>query len=311
MSTDFPASQIVQDGGEAPLVLHSNVRAPLETLTFLQRALVMAELSMIAYNDPVEAAEAARRIGFPEAELFDEGGSQAYRFRNAFDVVIACRGTEPTEWNDIQADANAVMAVVGTFGKVHSGFNGEVDDLWPLLEELLQGVTQPVWFCGHSLGAAMATICSFRCMTSTLPQKPRELHTFGSPRVGCRKYIRHAEVTHYRWVHNNDVVTRVPPAWLGYRHAGQEIYLDRHGRIRKLTGLWRSRDRWRGIVTGLFKWKLDLLSDHSIHLYAEHIAAAVKQEAAGLAKGREATEAEDIVIGPAGEADSAPVEAAQ
>ena len=53
------------------------------------------------------------------------------------------------------------------------------------------------------------------------------------------------EVNHYRWVHNNDVVTRVPPVWMGYRHCGNEIYLDRYGRIRKLTGVWRSRDRWR------------------------------------------------------------------
>ena len=90
--------------------------------------------------------------------------------------------------------------------------------------------------------------------------------------------IRHAEITHYRWVHNNDFVTRVPPVWLGYRHCGSEIYLDRHGRIRKLRGLFRSRDRWRGFVAGLWKWKLDMLSDHSIGQYAGHIATAVDAE---------------------------------
>src|SRR6185503_17093013 len=213
----------------------------------------------IAYNDEAEAQRAARAIGFPDAQLFDNDGAEAYRFRNEHDVVLACRGTEPTEWNDIQADANAVMAVVGTLGNVHSGFNHEVDDLWPMLEDLLRG---------HSLGGAMATICAFRCKTSPISSNPQELHTFGSPRVGCRRYIRHAELTHYRWVHNNDVVTRVPPIWMGYRHCGNEIYLDRFGRIRKLTGIWRSRDRWRGLIAGLFKWQLDLLADHSIKLYA-------------------------------------------
>lgn len=69
------------------------------------------------------------------------------------------------------------------------------------------------------------------------------------------RWIRHDQVNHFRWVHNNDVVTRVPPAWMGYRHCGDEIYLDRHGRIRKLTGIWRSRDRWLGLIGGLFKWK--------------------------------------------------------
>ncbi len=230
--------KIIQDIGETPLVLYSDVKGPLEALSFLRRALVLAEMAMIAYNDEDEARRAAEAIGFPQSELFDHDGAQAYRFGNEHDVVLACRGTEPNEWNDLQADANASMAVVGAIGKVHSGFNHEVDDLWPVLEDLLQEDARPVWFCGHSLGAAMATICAYRCKNSAIVSDPRELHTFGSPRIGCKRYIRHAQLTHYRWVHNNDVVTRVPPAWMGYRHGGDEVYLDRHGRIRKLRGLW-------------------------------------------------------------------------
>ena len=68
----------------------------------------------------------------------------------------------------------------------------------------------------------MATICAYRCKTISIASDPQELHTFGSPRVGCKRYIRHAEVRHYRWVHNNDIVTRVPPVWMGYRHCGNE-----------------------------------------------------------------------------------------
>src|SRR5262249_13730760 len=153
--------------------------------------------------DEVEASRAASAIGFSEAKLFDRDGAQAYRFSNQHDVVLACRGTEPTEWNDIRADANAVMSVLGALGNVHSGFNREVDDLWPRLEEHLRENQLPVWFCGHSLGAAMATICAFRCKVSEISSNPQELHTFGSPRVGCKKYIKHAPLNHYRWVHNN------------------------------------------------------------------------------------------------------------
>jgi triacylglycerol lipase len=291
--------KIIQDAGEVPLVLRSDVRAPLASLSFLRRSLALAELAMIAYNDEAEAQRAARAIGFSDAQLFDNDGSQAFRFRNEYDVVLACRGTEPTEWNDVRADANAVMSIVGTFGNVHSGFNREVDDLWPMLEELLRGNRLPVWFCGHSLGAAMATICAYRCKVSSIASDPQELHTFGSPRVGCKRYIRHAAISHYRWVHNNDIVTRVPPVWMGYRHCGNEVYLDRYGRIRRLTGIWRSRDRWRGLAKGLLKWKIDLLTDHSIGQYAEHIATAVKQEDAALANNRGPTPADKLVI-PAG-----------
>jgi triacylglycerol lipase len=269
---------VIRDAGEKPLVLHSRVREPLADLSFLRRALVLAELAMLSYNDEAEARRGAEVIGFPEAEFFDNDGSQAYRFRNNRDCVVACRGTEPTEWNDIQADANASMAVIGTFGKVHNGFNSEVDDLWPRVEDLLRENKQPVWFCGHSLGGAMATIVAYRCKRSSISSSPEELHTFGSPRVGNRRYIKSAPIQHYRWVNNNDIVTRVPPAWMGYRHGGDEIYLDRNGRIRNLKGVLRARDRWRGFVRGLMKWQLDMLADHSIHFYIEHMARAVDQE---------------------------------
>ncbi len=278
--------KVIQDVGEVPLILHSDVNAPLAKLSFLRRSLAMAELAMIAYNDEAEAKRAALAIGFPEAQLIDNDGSQAYRFCNEHDVVLAFRGTEPTEWNDIKADANAVMAVVGTLGNVHSGFNTEVDDLWPVLEDWLREKAIPVWFSGHSLGAAMATICAYRCKASSITGDLQELHTFGSPRVGCKRYVRHAQIKHYRWVHNNDVVTRVPPPWMGYRHCGDEIYLDRFGRVRKLSGVSRSRDRWRGFVSGLLKWKFDPFADHSIGLYAKHIAAAVQEEHAAIGTGR-------------------------
>lgn len=288
--------KVVQDVGEEPLVLYSDVRGPLAKLSFLRRALVFAELSLIAYNDEAEALRAAQAIGFREAELFDKDGAQAYRFRTEHDVVLCCRGTQITEWNDVKADANAVLAALGAIGNVHSGFNREVDNLWPMLEGLLHGDSLPVWFCGHSLGAAMATICAYRCKSSSIVGDPQELHTFGSPRVGCKRYIRHAQVTHYRWVHNNDIVTRVPPVFMGYRHCGDEIYFDRYGRIRKLKGIWRSRDRWRGLLKGFLKWRIDLLTDHSIGQYAQHLMEAVNKENEALATNRGETQAESIVI---------------
>jgi triacylglycerol lipase len=294
--TDTLTPKVIQDTGEVPLVLYSDVRGPLADLSFLRRGLVMAELSLISYNDEAEAKRAAAAIGFPDAQLFDRNGAQAYRFRNEHDVVLACRGTQVNEWNDIKSDANAVMAALGALGNVHSGFNGAVDVLWPMLEELLRGDQQPVWFSGHSLGAAMATICAYCCKKSSIVGDPQELHTFGSPRVGCRKYVRHAEVTHYRWVHNNDIVTRVPPVFMGYRHCGNELYFDRQGRIRKLTGVWRSRDRWRGIIKGLMKWRLDMLTDHSIGQYAGHLATAVDKENDAIASNRGETAVDSIAI---------------
>jgi triacylglycerol lipase len=97
-------------------------------------------------------------------------------------------------------------------------------------------------------------------------------------------------------VHNNDIVTRVPPVFMGYRHCGNELYFDRHGRLRKLTGVWRSRDRWRGLIKGLWGWRLDMLSDHSIGQYAGHLAAAVDKENESIASNGGETAVESIAI---------------
>ena len=156
----------VQDPGEVPLFVKTQLSGPIRELTFLQRALLFAELAMIAYNDIDEARRASTIIGLPDVTFYNRDGSQAFRFRNDHDCVIACRGTEPNEWNDIRADANATSALAETAGKVHSGFKTDVDDLWLMLDTALIGNQQPLWFCGHSLGGAMATICAGRCYLS-------------------------------------------------------------------------------------------------------------------------------------------------
>jgi triacylglycerol lipase len=248
-------------------------------MSFLRRSLLFAELSMVAYNDDAETRRAAAMAGFPDATLYDRDGAQAYRFRNQHDCVIACRGTEPNEWNDIQADANATSVLSETVGRVHRGFKREVDDLWPMLETALMTNEQPLWFCGHSLGGAMATICAGRCLLSHIESNPSQLYTFGSPRVGDKRYINFVKLEHFRYVNNNDIVTRVPPTFFGYRHCGQEVYLDRHGRIEQLGSLMKRRDRFKGFLAGLLRFQVDHFTDHSIHRYIEAILAAVEQEA--------------------------------
>ena len=294
MEKAIQAVDAVQDPGEVPLLLKSKLSGPIRDLTFLQRSLLFAELSMVSYNDEDEARRAAEKIGFPDTTFYDRDGSQAYRFRNDDDCVIACRGTEPNEWNDIRADANAASVLAETAGKVHRGFKTEVDDLWPMLETALMGNDQPLWFCGHSLGGAMATICAGRCFLSHIESMPDQLYTFGSPRVGDKRYINYVKLDHYRFVHNNDIVTRVPPVLLGYRHCGSEVYINRNGEIGELSLISRRRDRWQGFLRGIRKWKIDHFTDHSVMGYIDAIVQAAETERAELAAGGSPTQAEDL-----------------
>ena len=128
------------------------------------------------------------------------------------------------------------------------------------------------WFAGHSLGGAMATICAGRCVLDTRLPSPSGLFTFGSPRVGNHRYINYVSIRHLRWVNNNDLVARMPPAWMGYRHCGQEMYLDHQGRLRSLTGMARVSDRLRGLLASLRRFQLDYFADHSIRRYVDAIA---------------------------------------
>ena len=257
----------------------SKLSGPISDLSVLRQSLLFAELATISYMDEAEATKAVLSIGFEQSEFFERDGSQSYIFTTAHDKALVFRGTEPNEWNDIKADANAVSAVAETFGRVHRGFKQEVDDLWPRLEETLvaakESAQERLWFAGHSLGGAMATICAGRCKLSHISANPEGIFTFGSPRVGNKRYINYCNLTHYRWVNNNDIVTRVPPPWMGYRHGGVEMYLDHNGDLRTMKGWRRTKDRLAGFWGGLWQGRVDHFSDHSMTCYMDHIHNAI------------------------------------
>ncbi len=256
----------------------SKLTGPMTEMSLLERSLLLAEVSMISYLSIEECNIAAGKLGFIDGKFFNSNNAQAYWFQSKHDSVVVFRGTEPRDWNDIQTNTNAIAAVAETIGRVHSGFKSECDEIWPYLEKELEANTLPLWFCGHSLGGAMANICAVRCMLSYIKSEPEELQTFGSPRIGCRKYVNYVKLKHYRWVNNNDIVPRVPPSWLGYRHNGREMYLDRNGGLKKLNGWRRISDRLQGFWHGLKQFRIDQLSDHSAVNYIDTIFELVRGE---------------------------------
>ncbi len=259
------------------LAFKSKLVGPISNMSLLEKSLFLAEVALISYMTPQECNIAAGMLGFREGKYYDGDGAQGYWFQNEHDSVVACRGTEPNDWNDIRADTNALTAVGETFGRVHRGFKREVDDLWPALEEALAANTRTIWFTGHSLGGAMATICAGRCLLSHIKSEPAGLFTFGSPRVGDKQYIHYTNIPHFRWVNNNDIVARIPPFWLGYHHSGQELYMDRNGRLRNLKGWRRISDRVQGFYRELVsKFRIDHLSDHSIIRYIDGLHALMR-----------------------------------
>ena len=239
-----------------------------------ERSLLFAKLSAIAYLAPDEAKRGARALGFTTTEFYDKSGAQAYRFQNKHDLVIACRGTQPTEFGDIKADLKAMPVLAETISRVHRGFKTEVDDIWPMICEDIDrkvNLDRKLWFCGHSLGAAMATIMASRCKFEERLNDPVMLFTYGSPRVGWKGYCNSLGVVHHRWKNNNDIVTTVPLNIMGYTHHGEEHYINAYGKVRNPTGWQRVKDKLRGIWMGIKQGKVDSFSDHSIDEYIKHI----------------------------------------
>jgi triacylglycerol lipase len=243
---------------------------PISQLSWIGKSLLFAQLSRLAYGEPDEVSELAYAAGIDECEFIADEGAEVYVFGSRHDCMVVPRGTEPTQWDDISADANAWTIAIEV-GRVHSGFHKHVDVLWPKIEILLRENQRPVWFAGHSLGGAMAILCALRCRLSQIPSEPQAILTYGSPRVGDRKLVNFLKIRHYRWVNNNDIVPRVPPRWMGYRHMGRELYLNRRGKISSLPLWLRLQDAWRGFVISLSQWKIDPFTDHSMVEYIRHI----------------------------------------
>ena len=224
----------------------------------------MAKLAQIAYMDGKEAKGEGKKLGFTGHKFFENDGAQCHAFWNKETFVLSFRGTEPDELSDVLADLNAIPRGAMTHGLVHSGFRGECDNVWEDVKKCQanhEGKT--FYITGHSLGAAMATIATSRFEEFT---KVEQLTTFGSPRVGTRKFVKNISTPHMRFVNNNDLVTKVPLFIMGYKHHGVLQYINFYGNIRKLTAWQMIKDKWRGWKSGI----LDGAKDHGMANYVKH-----------------------------------------
>ncbi len=202
--------------------------------------LVFANISAITYDAPKDSKAKFKSFGFAIVEFFDIDGAQAYLLKGSDGThVLSFRGTEVTQKSDVLADLKSGKNIEACGGKVHVGFKGEINKLWPAIEKATANIDS-LYITGHSLGAAMATIAASRVQS-----KVTALVTFGSPRVGNQEFVNSLNVTHYRVQNNCDDVTKVPLRLMGFVHHGTHKYMNYYGEFRDLTPWQRVKDMIR------------------------------------------------------------------
>lgn len=246
-------------------------------MTFPLQSAFFARLSNLAYKNPKEAQKIFSKMEY-KSTFYEHNGSQAYVIEDTDDIIIVCRGTEPKEWKDIQADLtiDRVPSRAGV-GQVHRGFRNYTDHIWELIKNHVLDAQKTTWLTGHSLGAAMATLMARRFVLDPINHPVEGLFTFGSPRVGDRTYIDtfNDKVTHHRWVNEGDIVTKVPfPPF--YYHCGTKHHIGQSGliikNVEKKNILVRALKLGVGKTKALFSLLVKDSKDHSSELYVQRIS---------------------------------------
>lgn len=241
-----PAGYQYFEGGDQP----ENAFHPDSAQFELINAWWMADAALMAYEQDFEKVRGRlESLGLQAVQVGDWGGghrgTQAFAAFGERFALVSFRGTEKQDVQDTLSDLE-VTAVPEGGCLVHRGFKSALDQVWESVQSLLAERAKPsIFFTGHSLGAALATLAAFRWVQPAA----LSLFTFGSPRVGntgfCNEVWRKTQGRSYRFVNNDDIVTLVPAPSASYDHVQREMYIDSAGRLNSELA---SKAHWRDAI---------------------------------------------------------------
>jgi triacylglycerol lipase len=229
----------------------------------------LADAAWLAYwHDADAVARVFRDRAGMTCQFASIDGADAYLASCDGFAIVTFRGTQPGDWNDLFDDA-LYAPVRWDVGHAHSGFGRRLDKLHDDLDRFIAARPQGcrVWFTGHSLGAAVATLAAYRHRHIA-----GGLCTFGSPLIGNETFTRGVNeafgARSVRYVNDHDVVTRVPPAPFAFPHGlfdhvDHLRWIDPKGQI---TATAPSRLRFVRDIFGQPKALLDIIDLHRLDL---------------------------------------------
>ena len=261
----------------------SNFEFVHDTTNFnLKNAYSLVQASELAYKQEEEIRSTVENWGFSKFRFISaKDGTQCFIMSNDNIIVVAFRGTEAIE--DWLTNINLDLTEGPFEGNVHQGFYTALSNVWTKIERTIaafrENKPKSLWFTGHSLGAALATLAVARLRDEDRPVDG--LYTFGQPRTGDRQFARNFNFDfkpyNFRFVNNNDVVTRIPSRSHKYSHVGTLKYFTERGELVDDIGFWnRFLDRMHGRIEDILEWGSDGIKDHAISAYKELVGKALK-----------------------------------
>jgi triacylglycerol lipase len=238
---------------------------PLRAGFDLGDARAMMWMSQLAYetDSPQTIAEIAplwsfRPIEFVRAQA-RQIDSRAIVGERTDCIVVAFAGTDPALGKNLMTDVDCRL----TPNDTHEGFQDAIDAAWPQVElniaALLQASPRPIFFTGHSLGAALAVLAADKVKDGSL--RPAGVYTFGMPRAGGRlfktRYNRIFGDCTYRLVFGGDTVPCIPDSVkvLGiateFQHVGRLLACKSGGRFDPAAPLSEKKSNEPRFVDGL------------------------------------------------------------
>jgi triacylglycerol lipase len=248
-------------------------------------ALALAHAAKLAYSSPAIVKRKVTSWGFAPSKfkfitsahrkpLLD---TQAFVAGTDEMIVVSFRGTQPDNADDWLTDLDALLRPFSP-GRVHKGFYDALDIVWEQVfatVEKFQDNAQSLWITGHSLGAALACLATARTVFERR-HPVGGLYTFGQPRTGDTEFARSFDGEFgnktFRFVNDQDIVTRVPPRALFYEHVGRLLFFDGQGRLQNDDHFW---NRFLMEVEVDFESMVkpkEVITDHSMDHYIGNLA---------------------------------------
>jgi hypothetical protein len=243
--------------------------------------IALCNAALVTYSDSASVRRFLTKWHFSEIAILRGFHTQGFVARQSNILIVAFRGTEPTNAVDWLTDVNYHQAryMSKIPGRIHGGWTRGLEEVRPAMigaiRQLAKADQPRIYITGHSLGGALAVLAA-AVLEFEESQPVSAVYTYGQPRVGDPEFSQAFDTklraSTFRYVNDQDIVPHLPlPKMPGrpdfhlgrsmtelstdlanslqavrngenFDHVGQLNLLLPDGKLSNDPGLWRERE---------------------------------------------------------------------